>query len=75
MFDTYDLKDYILTLKRIRKSCGYIQKINESLISNNLEHFDTVYKETHTFLEIYEMEELKQTFIEVTEELYNIKIA
>ena len=109
MFDTYDLKDYSLTLKRIRISCGYtqkdvrelvgihedglrkiengavipkyetlqllskaykvdliellshmksdqnlvayIQKINEVIISNDVEEFETVYQETYDFLD------------------------
>jgi len=32
MFDTYDLKDYSLTLKRIRNSCGYTQKDVRELV-------------------------------------------
>ncbi|NBG87068.1 helix-turn-helix domain-containing protein [Isachenkonia alkalipeptolytica] len=32
MFDTYDLKDYSLTLKRIRKSCGYTQSDVRKLV-------------------------------------------
>ena len=32
MFDTYDLKDYSLTLKRIRKSCGYTQMDVKELV-------------------------------------------
>ena len=32
MFDTYDLKDYSLTLKNIRKSCGYTQMDVKELV-------------------------------------------